>query len=174
MALTYLWVFRKKPRRSKFCHSLTSLAATVAVFFFTTQGGTRYLTTAYSRRQLIRLSSKNPTGIDAGRCTSGAIERLRFSASLDVGKTFVGLRQWSCVSTQLGSFRPRQTNTSSWTSLNKFMTKVRSMYLRTTHKIMYSGVQRSLQERRVYGGCLGFKKRWRTWYGCDKIRWGAK
>ena len=37
-----------------------------------------------------------------------------------------------------------------------------------------SDMQRSLQEQRVYGGCLGFKKRWRTWYGCDKIRWGAK
>ena len=35
---------------------------------------------------------------------------------------------------------------------------------------LYSGVQRSLRERRVYGGYLGFKKRWKTWYGCDKFR----
>jgi len=27
---------------------------------------------------------------------------------------------------------------------------------------------------RVYGGCLGLKERWKTWYGCDKFRRGAK
>ena len=26
---------------------------------------------------------------------------------------------------------------------------------------------------RVYGGCLGFTKRWKTWNGCDKFRRGA-
>ena len=40
-----------------------------------------------------------------------------------------------------------------------------------TLKAMYSIPYRN---ERVYGGCLGFKKRWRTWYGCDKLGGDAK
>ena len=184
---TYLWVFRKKQRRSKFRHSLTYLAATSRGFFLQKiQGNARSLTAAYLRRQIDKVCLRKVLV-----CNRRPPGTFHVSSSKRVHGTQVNVyrvRVWVRCCNRSGLFVPGRhksrivgdTTTPHTTPSNYGVRRHSKMYsgVHTTvlvsERVPQCGIQRSLQDWRVYGGYLGIKKRWRTCYGCDKFRRGAK